>query len=193
MKALTIVLVVGSCAMSVAYTKDIYQCKDEHGAVVFTDHACTDGKTGKTTLREADVPKSPDQTPSAVTQEPPFAPARPVGQPMSREITMSPALQEQPSSSGVHQCSDGDKMWIQSSPCPASVKKQSVLSAPFSGTDQYGNQISGSANFVQTTRQPVQQTDLTHDQACQKIYEQKNKGSASDTYERNKMRQNEGC
>jgi len=65
-----------------------------------------------------------------------------------------------------------------------------------SGNDQYGNHIDASGTLKD--KAPISQQELSHDELCNNLHEPPriSKGKtdpAADTYERNKMRQKEGC
>lgn len=171
----------------------IYTCNTDKGKV-YQDHPCE--KTAQTanvaTMYIPEVCGS-----SCGGQGSGYAESRNSGQ-VSIPVTDTVVQSDNGSSdavrgSNVHECSGGGKTWIQSTPCPAEVTRKKHYTAPVTGTDQYGNFVSGTMFGTQTEHLGVQQTNLSHDQACQQLDARKLTGKPSDAYERNKMRNNEGC
>lgn len=188
-----IAVVLSMTSFSVFAGAVIYTCNTDKGKV-YQDHPCE--KTAQTANVAAmyipEVCGSSCGTPTGNSYA-----DRSGGQssaPVTDTVVQSSGgSQDSTRSSNVHECSGGGKTWIQSTPCPAEVTHKTHYTAPVMGTDQYGNPISGTMFGTQTEHANVQQTNLSHDQACQQLDARKLTGKPSDVYERNKMRNDEGC
>jgi len=94
------------------------------------------------------------------------------------------------------QCSGNGKVWMQSTPCPASTTAFKPVMG-ISGYDQYGNQVTGSGTLVEQV--PVDQRGMSKSEVCNHLSQpdaqvsDKKKSNAEAGYERNKMRQANGC
>lgn len=139
----------------------------------------------------------------AARADPGFDPAAGCQRPAAAMVRTSPkpppasqwteSESEPQSSPAGYQCAGNGRTWIQAMPCPDSIAARRLID--ISGHDQNGQQFIGTGVVVDQAE--VQQNGLSHDELCEKLRQRTptsagDKGSSS-VYERNKLRQQEGC
>lgn len=171
----------------------IYKCKDAKGVVIFQQVACVTGQgIGAKSFKR--VPDSPNRAQNDSREE---LIERVEAMIAERERVLpqragSPNAQAGAKSSG-YSCDDGRTQWIQSTPCPVSSGRYE--SRFVTGTSTTGAPISGTIS--QRVENPVEERGLSRSQMCERLRGSpatKSRGSSADsTYERNKMRDANGC
>ena len=178
----------------------IYKCKDAKGVLIFQQVACATGQgVGAKSFKRA--PDSPNRTQNYNRQQ-----TERFGSGETERLEAMVAEQEQAfsRSSGSpnsqadakpsgYSCNDGRTQWIQSSPCPASTSRYE--SRTVNGNTNTGAPIRGTVS--QRVESPVEEEGLSSSEMCEQLQGNpatKSRGSGSDsTYERNKMRDANGC
>ena len=172
----------------------IFKCKDAKGVVAFQQVACPAGQgIGAKSFQR--VPDSPNQAPNDTREE------------LIERLEAIVAKQEQAAAPRVgggngqgeappsgFVCDDGRTRWVQSKPCPASTEHYETHA--INGTTNTGVPVHG------TTRQkvinPVEQKSLSRAEICEQLRNNSATkstpgASASEAYERNKLRDANGC
>jgi hypothetical protein len=188
---LTLLVPLALATVSASAGSTVYTCKTDAGTV-YQDHPCA---TADATIDAKNVyaPKpcggSCGTSNGSASAESVKSRGRQVQQEQSEVSVESVAVP-----SGF-QCSGNGKTWIQGTPCPDSMTVYRPISV--SGFDQYGNHFTGSGALKDQAT--VNQQGLSHDELCDQLHHQtpintsRGKSGPSDTYERNKLRQQEGC
>lgn len=165
----------------------VFVCEGPAGKT-YTNHPCeTNEKLVGAKQYRDDVPAP---SPGQDKQWRPSAQSGYQAQPVYQ--ASAPQRQQTASVDG-YQCSGNGKTWVQEKPCQESTVHGSA--AHVSGFDQDGNHISGTALYSE--RVPVEQRALSHDEFCTRLQDhmqtsEKDKGQSS-VYDRNKLRQLNGC
>lgn len=177
----------------VALAGTIYKCKDAKGVVIFQQVACAAGqRIGAKSFQP--VPDSPNRASNDELEEQlERLEAIVAEQRQSLPPSASPSnVQEDIKPSG-YMCNDGRTQWVQSDPCPASTSRYE--SRFVNGVTTTGAPISGTIS--QKVANPVEQQELSRSEMCEQLRSNpatKSRGaSANSTYERNKMRDANGC
>ena len=171
----------------------IYKCKDAKGVVIFQQVACVAGQGigAKSFQREPDSPNRAQNDSREELIERLEAMVAEQEQDLPRSVG-SPNAQADAKPSG-YSCNDGRTRWIQSSPCPASTRRYE--SRTVNGHNNTGVPIHGTVS--QRVESPVEEEGLSSSEMCEQLQGNpatKNRGSGADsTYERNKMRDANGC
>lgn len=171
-----------------AHAGDIYVCKGANGVNTYQNTPC---------------PKPVDQlqhsTYNAEMARPGTPPPDDVRQPVQqREVyeappqvganTSAPRVAAAPA---AYQCTAGNRTWIQRTPCPATYQTSQFVHVDghLVGT---GEPVSGTG--VMLNDRPVQQQTMGHDALCDQVRAGARIGrggsSASQSYERNKIKRN---
>ncbi len=192
MRTILLVVLLLMNALSAAVASTIFKCKDAKGVVIFQQVACAAGQgIGAQSFQR--VPDSPNWTPSdnrdkellerleaIVAEQRPASPPR-VG---SRDG------QDDVKPSGFV-CDDGRTQWVQPNPCPASTEHYKTRAV--NGVTNTGVPIHGTTR--QTIINPVEQKALSRAEMCDAL--KNNPATTSkgddDVYERNKLRDANGC
>lgn len=169
----------------------VYQCKTSNG-VVFSDRPC-DSADQTQSVKQYDAPRIGGEA-NPFDQ---FATPAPAAVSEGNRDGAPNQLQadDAPIQTAAYRCSANGKTWIQAAPCP-STSTAFVPVTGFSGFDQHGNYV---ASGIGTQRQdvPVEQQELSRSEACELLRahmqtSERDKGQSS-VYDRNKMRQADGC
>lgn len=92
-------------------------------------------------------------------------------------------------------CESNGRTWVQVDPCPLTTT--TIRSEPVTVTDQQtGRRLQGSTTVRE--KHAVREADMDRDEICERLksnpnVSQKRTGSADSAYERNKLRQQNGC
>ena len=171
----------------------VYKCKTNAGEV-FQDTPCA--TTEQTVAAKDYYDPQPadagiDQNGNAWHQNLQDPPQQVV--PQRREVISEVATDE--TQTAGYTCNGGGKTWISKTPCVATTRVGHV--GHFNGTDQYGNPVSGTTSRVDN--EPVSQTAMSREELCQKLRDHpptsdsKKKSNAESAYDRNKLRNENGC
>ena len=158
-----------------AFAGTIFKCKDAKGSVIFQQTACATGQeTGVQSFQR--VPDAPTPLPSegreAVSDN---------GRDLGQATAAPPPSTQRSKSVAGYLCSDDRSEWVQPNPCPAST----------------GNVVAIVNGVMQAVPVLVKQQELSSSEMCEQLLNNPataNKGKGADsTYERNKLRDANGC
>ena len=185
---------------SIANGGSIHKCNGADGVVVYQQMPCEseDAEVSERRLNQRDSQPLDGTVPIASSQRvqsqpDPGTPYQ--AEPQHKLAGAGSKARNDPDTPLAYNCDDGKKQWMQETPCPATVTRDSYRTQP-AYAPQWGTYVEVTTRS--TYEVPVEQQGLSRRQLCDSKAAHRTGGSEKssagmDSYQRNKLRDRNGC